>query len=1103
MERIKPLKLVCRSLLHYRRTNLGVALGTMVGTAVLVGALVTGDSARGSLKRIVYERLGRIEFALHTDERYFRSRLADDISDRLNVQAAPVMLLRGIASNGEKELRVNGVQVLGVDRRFWRFGLEPAPVGDIEANEAVLNRTLAARIAVERGDEFLLRVPKAQLMPADAPLSDTTVSTATLRLKVRAVVSDSQMGRFSLRANQVSPATVFVSLSQLAEEVEQPDSANSILLAGGTGIKPTIDRINGSLREVWTIRDAGVELDTLGERNIVELRSKRIFIESVVEEAAFQASEHARGILTYFVNGIASESGSTPYSFVSAPGSPVVPDTMASDEVILNRWLAHDLDAAPGDPISLSYLVPVSGGRLEERNTTFTVHSVIANSRSAALRALMPPFHGLAEVDNCRDWNPGIPIDLDRIRPKDQEYWDRFRGTPKAFVTLGAAQQMWMNRFGRLTAIRFTDSPHTEAELAGRIMDRLDPAALGLLFEPVLQQGLEAGRGAVDFGQLFLGLSIFLIIAALLLTGLLFALNIEQRAEDTATLLSLGIPAFKVRALLMTEGLCLALIGCTAGTALGVFYNRAVLYGLNTVWQGAVGTATLSPFLSGYTLLLGFLTSMVLVTLVLWAATKRQFRKPLAHLRVSPAFSRPAGMRRNQTIRLVPAITCLVGVAVVLGVSGNGEAQYDPGRFFTAGFLMLLGNTLILNALMTRSRRHPETGRIGLGGLALNSFALNRWRNLAAAGILSCGIFIVIAVGSNRPSSFVDARARESGTGGFTLYGETTLPLLHDLNTEQGRRQHRLELEDPESISFAQLRLYDGDDASCLNLNRVENPSILGVRPDIFAGRNSFSFVKTIDRGHRENPWLLLERPIDDDTIPAIADQSVITWGLRKSLGDSIEYVGEGGESIRLKLVAGLENSIFQGNILVSEQALLEHFPSIGGSRIVLVDCPLERTEEIADTMRRVFRNSGIVLNTTTERLGSFDRVTNTYLSIFLLLGGLGLVIGSLGLGIVVYRNVLSRRQELGILRAVGYDRRSVHWLIFLEHALVLVVGIVSGALAAFIAAVPHFLSSVSTFPTGPIAAILALIAVNGGIWIFLATLLATKGNLMAALRNE
>jgi putative ABC transport system permease protein len=195
--------------------------------------------------------------------------------------------------------------------------------------------------------------------------------------------------------------------------------------------------------------------------------------------------------------------------------------------------------------------------------------------------------------------------------------------------------------------------------------------------------------------------------------------------------------------------------------------------------------------------------------------------------------------------------------------------------------------------------------------------------------------------------------------------------------------------------------------------------------------------------------------------IPAIADQSVITWGLKKTLGDVLEYKGEGGETVRLKLVAGLDNSIFQGNVLIDERALLEHFPSVSGSRVFLVE--------------------------------------GSPLSIFLLLGGLG----SFGLGILVYRNTMQRRGELAIMRALGFERRRLHRTLFLEHAILLAVGVLSGTAAALIAVLPHLLAPGPSVPFGLIALILLVLVLNGSLWIYLSAILATRGNLMGALRDE
>ena len=63
-----------KSLLHYWRVNLAVMLGIITGTAVLTGALIVGDSVRGSLQRLTIERLGRINEILIADH-FFSEQL--------------------------------------------------------------------------------------------------------------------------------------------------------------------------------------------------------------------------------------------------------------------------------------------------------------------------------------------------------------------------------------------------------------------------------------------------------------------------------------------------------------------------------------------------------------------------------------------------------------------------------------------------------------------------------------------------------------------------------------------------------------------------------------------------------------------------------------------------------------------------------------------------------------------------------------------------------------------------------------------------------------------------------------------------------------------
>jgi putative ABC transport system permease protein len=964
----------------------------------------------------------------------------------------------------------------------------------------MVNEKLAARLNVQVGDGVLVRIRLADPMPSGAPLASDSVSITSLRLTVTHILKDTQFGRFSLQINQIPPASIFISLSQLGDVINQTNGANMILVPQRQGRGVTLKEVNAALKESWQLPDASLQLKVLPNQKTIEVRSSRIFLERPVAEASLRAGHNAKGILTYFVNKIQLNNNATPYSFVSAPGYPLIPTDMRDDEIIINEWLAEDLDATAGDDIALSYYVPVSGHELEELTTRFRIRSVVPITGAASDSWLMPDFPGLHGVDNCRDWDPGIPIDLDMIRKKDQEYWDVRRGTPKAFITINAAQRLWQNRFGNLTAVRYRGGKEVLEDIAESIMNELNPAVLGLQFEPVHLNGVRAGHGAVDFGQLFLGLSLFIIVAAVLLTGLLFTFSIEQRSEETGILLSLGFPPARVRRLLVAEGAVIALIGCIFGTFLGVIYNQVILYGLNTIWAGAVGASTLRLFIAVPTLLVGMVAGVVIAVCVMWLATGQITKKPLTELQQSGGRLEYFTSKRSHLVSLLLALICIPCAAAVLVFSKTGGYGEYPVKFFIAGALLLIGGLALCSVGLLWVEGSQTPGKLGIFGMGIRNCAKRRKRSLTSIGILACGIFIVIAVGANR-ISITDAQSRASGTGGFFFYGETTIPLLHDLNTNEGKRHYGLEGID--DVEFLQLHLYEGDDASCLNLNSIDQPHILSIRPGELAKRGSFSFVKTLDQNTTENPWLLLNKEIDDNTIPAIADQNVIVWGLKKSVGETLTYVDEGGNEFKLKLVAGLDNSIFQGHVLIAEDVFTQRFPSVSGTRVFLIDVPENRSSEVANTLSRALKNFGIVLNSTFLRLDEFNRVANTYLTIYLFLGGLGLILGSLGLGIMVLRNIMESRSELAILRALGFRKRTIHLTLLVEHVTILSFGIACGTVSAIISVLPNLLSPGMELPVGFIIGMLFGIAVNGSVWTLIATLWATRGNLISALRAE
>jgi ABC-type antimicrobial peptide transport system permease subunit len=209
-----------------------------------------------------------------------------------------------------------------------------------------------------------------------------------------------------------------------------------------------------------------------------------------------------------------------------------------------------------------------------------------------------------------------------------------------------------------------------------------------------------------------------------------------------------------------------------------------------------------------------------------------------------------------------------------------------------------------------------------------------------------------------------------------------------------------------------------------------------------------------------------------------------------------------------VKLVASLAGSILQGAVIIAEDAFVQHFPSQSGYQAFLIDNPAGASGRVDDTqlaknLGRALEDVGLDLTPAPERLAAFSTVENTYLSIFAVLGGLGLLLGSLGLGVVVLRHVMERRAELALLRAVGFRNSALQWLVFSEHSLLLTLGLLLGVIAALVAVAPAMTSPGAEVPWGSLALTLGAVFLSGFLFTWLATATALRSPLMSALRNE
>lgn len=1073
---------IIKSLTYFKKQHIGVFLATLLSTAVLTGALIVGDSVVYSLQKLVDKRLGKIESVLITGDRFISDNLADKIASDLEINTSSVLLLEAISINPENQKRVTNVQVLGIDSSYWKISdiNMPEPV----RNQVVISSNLANKLNVTIGDELLLRVRNAEIIPLNSPFTDNDEQSIAFRVEVIQFADDNHLGRFSLRNNQKSPYNIFINREFISRKVELSNKANLVL----TDSKIGIVELNKSLKNNFTIDDAGIILTHIDSLDYMDLTSSRIFIDRPIIDKVEELGITHHKILTYFTNEFITATGETPYSFISAVDDDTMEFELSDSDIIINSWLADDLKAKIGDTIFIKYYVIGPLRKLKEESHLFIVENIIPILSKGKNRSLMPDFPGLADAESCGDWDVGIPVDLKKIRDKDELYWDMYKGTPKAYVSLNKGVELWGNKFGNYTTIRFESNEIPFDELSQKLTASIDPVGIGLSFVNVRSAGNSAASSGVDFGELFLSLSFFIIISALLLTVLIYSLNLNSRMIESGILSSLGFTKKHILKLRLLESFIIIIIASILGGLCGIIYNKLILIALNSVWNDAIHADQIVLKIIPTTVVIGTLIGIITSLTTIYYTTKRMLRKSsLSLVKQLPKVTKESNSKRNWFFSIV----CLASSLSIVIYSLSNSSEIDASAILAAAFLFLTGCVLLVNILLKQKTSKSSLAIGNVFQLAIKNSGRNRGRSIAVISLLAIGTFTIIITGSNRLTFNGLEKIRQSGTGGFNLWVENTIPIMEDLNTEKGQSFYGIDDVTLDNVEFVQFHNLPGDDASCLNLNQVQKPQILGINPILFDSLNAFSFAKTYTE--TSNPWLELNKGYGNNIIPVIADQTVIQWGLIKSIGDTLNYINEYGDSLKLVLVGGLNPSIFQGNLLISDRYFIQNFPSSAGSKIMMVEAPDKYLSDVTKVLEKNLLDNGIEISSTSQRLRDFYSVTNTYLTIFMILGSLGVLLGTIGLGIVIIRNLHDRKQEINLYSALGFSKSLIFKVITVENLFLLFTGIALGVLSAIIGIIPSLASPSFNIPGNYITVILTIVTINGLFWIYIPTLFFLK----------
>ncbi len=1130
------------------RVHLAVAAGVAVATAVITGALLVGDSVRGSLHDLVLERLGSIAGVV-VAEQPFREELATEIEGRdlgPGVQGvAPLLLVPGSMSStrGEQTTQATQLSILGVTEEFWKFG-EDEVAKPTSGDGAILSQSIADELHVSVGDEVLLRVAVPSNIPADSTLGEKADASTVRRLTV-AAIDNSGIARFGLHPSQLEPRNVFVPLATMQRLLKIPGKANVIAVGSKDSslllpLQPQLADFGLQLEEVDIGDPPAIRFGQLSAERLVLTP----YLVKTVEKLF--AGVKPQAVVTYLANSIQLGEKKIPYSTVTgvdstaelgplrnAEGEPIL---LGEHEIALNDWAAEQLGAQVGDTLTISYYEPeTTHGELIERATDPLTIKVIAplhtdegQPTAVADQHFTPELPGVTDERSISDWDLPFPL-IEKISQADEKYWDDYRTTPKAFVSLALAKQLWSTRWGATSALRL---PITEAVTVEKIKAKLtaaiDPAALGMKWLPVKVQGLAAARGTTSFEGLFLGFSFFLMASAIMLIALLFRLGAEGRAAEVGLLAALGWNTQRVRRMWLAEAAVVAVVGATLGAGVGIGYAALMIHGLTTWWVAA----TVSPFLELHvnplSLTLGFacgvIVSLITIARSLQKLTRLEPRQLLAGDTSDPNDNAPVLPQRRK--RLLPA--ALLFAASVVGLVAmfaglRDEAQ--AGAFFGSGALVLAGILIWLRDKLRQPTLAVPRG-LSLVGLALRNARRNPSRTILSVALAAVASFLIVALSAFRlaPTS--------GGTGGFDLIASADLPIHFDLNSPTGREELGFSADEEHLFAGADVcsfRVRGGEDASCLNLYQTTQPRVVGVPNSFDRAGHEFAWAalqnpppqypgEGLGEGHSEtlqieseqhSPWKLLEHSLGTDSqslpiVPVVLDKNTATYSLHLAgIGARFTIRDSFDNPVTLEVVGLLAGSILQGNVLMSETNFLRLYPDAAGQKLFLIRAGGTATMDLAPLLETRLVDYGFDAVSTTQRLADFLAVQNTYLTTFQSLGALGLLLGTVGLAVAQLRSVVERRSELALLRSTGFRRARLAELVLGENATLLLAGLGCGCLAALVATLPHWALHEANIPWGTLLALLGTVVVLGIAAGWMAVRAAIATPLIAALRGE
>lgn len=998
--------------------SLGRALPVSLLVAVVLASLSVGDGLFQMVEENTDSNLSDVNYVLEAPG-FAPEDLVNEKMKGIE-EAAPIILLNGGASS-ENE-RSSDIRLMGFDERFLDLGNLELTNGDriegpLPSLSAYINRKAAEDLSLGEGDWILITVDPRD-RSEDVLLGITDTGSIKLNLTVDGIVENKGLGRYREDALDEVLPTCFMDLQRLKERLAQ-DGVNRFLISVKDGVNEEefAKEIEGGL----TLEKAGFSrIPAADAGGSLIISDQFLFGSSLLDPQ--NISEQS---LTYFVDSLRSGDDNLSYSVVSGIEdlSGNVGTNIGKNEAVINNWTAEHLGLEIGDTLTMKYRTVTTSGNLETFNSSVEVAAIVNISGLFAERNLIPPIEGITGEVSCTTWDPGFEVDLNSIEDEDLNYWDLYRTTPKVFINLEEAREMWSSRWGDTTALLIENEDQAEAIESGLGLDSLEVTLI-----PVRENALSSSRALSIFPGMFLTFG----TAVMASTGLvLFAVTKElslRRAGEWGILRSLGVSRFKVSLFGLYENFRPLIWGSFFGVLLGAFISYILNLTLSTIWSETVEGSDVPLSLTIPSVLVSVSAGIMISTLiVLGVVTREALKVPVSNTRgEEPGMS--SGTRR--WMPLASGVLFLIAGIVILASLIEGGGTFDvAGPFVLGSMLAGSGSALILVSILPSSLDLSDT-------TLLVTASLSRRPGQTRLGIAFLTLVLTVALSLSGMGSLLRSSLEseeEAYGGGFDILVETSF----------GTRPEDIDNLDLEAVS---LLTYGKEGGTCSNINAVFPPRLVGM-PERLRTSDGFELIDTKDDLDEEEIWEKLSEE-NSQTIPIVVDENTLRWIYFGDIGTIFELEPAPGRIVDLEVIGILGPSVLTGTFVMSEGNLKNLYPSASARDLILIkgDTTEENLLLIEEQLAGYGPEAASIEDLAEENLN----YELSYLSLFRDFLVFGVLVAMGALVLFNHNRSLRFRKEMVVHRSLGVKKRKAGIYLMSENAVVLIIalmGAVSGSI--------------------------------------------------------